>query len=83
MNLNTVKEFDFIDSIILLFREQKSFLALTCVENNFKPVPSLPFKRVYEDLKDIRSRDFELHKLHFEKVKAINIKEIFLHLLPI
>lgn len=40
-------------------------------------MPSLPFKRVYEDLKDIRSRDFELQKLHFEKVKAINIKDIF------
>ena len=72
-----VKEFDFWRMYYTAFSRAKNLLALTCVENNFKPVPSLPFKRVYEDLKDIRSRDFELHKLHFEKIKETNIKDIF------
>lgn len=72
-----VKEFDFWRMYYTAFSRAKNLLALTCVENSSKPVPSLPFKRVYEDLKDIRSRDFELQKLHFEKVKAINIKDIF------
>lgn len=72
-----VKEFDFWRMYYTAFSRAKNLLALTCVENISKPVPSLPFKRVYEDLKDIRSRDFELQKLHFEKVKAINIKDIF------
>lgn len=72
-----IKEFDFWRMYYTAFSRAKNLLALTCIENSSKPVPSLPFKRVYEDLKDIRSRDFELHKLHFEKVKAINIKDIF------
>lgn len=72
-----VKEFDFWRMYYTAFSRAKNLLALTCVENSSKPVPSLPFKRVYEDLKDIRSRDFELHKLHFEKIKETNIKDIF------
>lgn len=72
-----IKEFDFWRMYYTAFSRAKNLLALTCIENSSKPVPSLPFKRVYEDLKDIRSRDFELQKLHFEKVKAINIKDIF------
>lgn len=72
-----VKEFDFWRMYYTAFSRAKNLLALTCVENKFKPVPSLPFKRVYEDLKDVRDRDFEFNKLHFEKVKEINIKDIF------
>lgn len=72
-----VKEFDFWRMYYTAFSRAKNLLALTCVENKFKPVPSLPFKRVYEDLKDVKDRDFELSKLHFEKIKEINIKDIF------
>lgn len=72
-----VKEFDFWRMYYTAFSRAKNLLALTCVENNFKPVPSLPFKRVYEDLKDVRDRDFDLSRLHFEKIKEINIKDIF------
>ncbi len=72
-----VKEFDFWRMYYTAFSRAKNLLALTCIENSSKPVPSLPFKRVYEDLKDIRSRDFELQKLYFEKIKEINIKDIF------
>ena len=72
-----IKEFDFWRMYYTAFSRAKNLLALTCVENNFKPVPSLPFKRVYEDLKDVRDRDFDLSRLHFEKIKEINIKDIF------
>ena len=59
------------------FSRAQNLLALTCIENNYKPVPSIPFKPIYEDLKDAVDGDFEFHKLGFEEIKKINIKEIF------
>ena len=72
-----IKEFDFWRTYYTAFSRAKNLLALTCVENKFKPVPSMPFKRVYEELHDVKESDFEFQKLNFEKVKEINIKEIF------
>lgn len=72
-----IKEFDFWRIYYTAFSRAQNLLALTCIENNYKPVPSIPFKSVYEDLKDAADKDFEFHKLNFEEVKEINIKEIF------
>ncbi|MCF2624618.1 ATP-dependent helicase [Fusobacterium perfoetens] len=72
-----IKEFDFWRIYYTAFSRAQNLLALTCVENSYKPVPSLPFKRLYEELKDASDSDFEFAKLHFEDVKEINIKDIF------
>ena len=72
-----IKEFDFWRTYYTAFSRAKNLLALTCVENRFKPVPSIPFKRVYEELKDVRDSSFEFQKLNFEEVKELSIKEIF------
>lgn len=72
-----IKEFDFWRTYYTAFSRAQNLLALTCVENSYKPVPSMPFKPIYEDLKDVTNGNFEFHKLNFEKIKEINIKEIF------
>lgn len=72
-----IKEFDFWRTYYTAFSRAQNLLALTCIENSRKPVPSIPFKRVYEELKDVADSSFEFQKLSFENVKKINIKEIF------
>lgn len=72
-----IKEFDFWRTYYTAFSRAKNLLALTCIENSYKPVPSMPFKRVYEELKDVSDSNFQFQKLNFEDVKEINIKEIF------
>ena len=72
-----IKEFDFWRMYYTAFSRAQNLLALTCIENSYKPVPSIPFRPIYEDLKDAVDGDFEFHKLGFEEIKKINIKEIF------
>ena len=72
-----IKEFDFWRTYYTAFSRAKNLLALTCIENSYKPVPSIPFKPLYEELYDVSDGNFEFHKLNFEEVKEINIKEIF------
>lgn len=71
-----IKEFDFWRTYYTAFSRAQNLLALTCIENSHKPVPTMPFKPLYEELYDVSNGNFEFHKLGFEEIKEINIKEI-------
>ncbi|MGL4910712.1 MAG: ATP-dependent DNA helicase [Cetobacterium sp.] len=72
-----IKDFDFWRLYYTAFSRAKNLLILTTVETNKgkKIVPSLPFKRVYEQLPDILSGDLKFKDLKIEKTNTIHIKE--------
>lgn len=71
---NRIDEFDFFRLFYTAFSRAKNLLALSCVENSY--VPSPIFKKVYKDLKDIRSEEFNYKDLYFDEVEKSKIKKI-------
>ena len=71
-----IKDFDFWRLYYTAFSRAKNLLILTCVENSSgkKQVPSLPFRRVYENIPDILSGDLKFSELDIEKINKIDIK---------
>ncbi len=57
------EEFDFFRLFYTGFSRAKNLLALACVENNYVPTPI--FKKVYKDLKDIKSEEFDFFRLFY------------------
>ena len=71
---NRREEFDFFRLFYTGFSRAKNLLALACVENNYVPTPI--FKKVYKDLKDIKSEEFNYKDLSFDDVEESKVKKI-------
>ena len=69
-----IKEFDFFRLLYTGFSRAKNLLALSCVENDY--IPSPIFKKIYKDLKDIRSSEFNYKDLHFDEIEESKVKKI-------
>ncbi|MBC2856437.1 ATP-dependent helicase [Cetobacterium sp. 2A] len=72
-----IKEFDFWRLFYTAFSRAQNLLVLSCVEMNSskKEVPSLPFKRIYDDIVDISQEDFQMKNLFVDDVKIANVKD--------
>ncbi len=74
-----IKDFDFWRLYYTAFSRAKDLLVLTCVESNKgkKIVPSLPFKRVYENMPDIVDGNLKFRELDISNISRIDIKETY------
>lgn len=72
-------EFDFWRLFYTGFSRAKNLLILSCNENEKlkNPVPSLPFKRLYDQLPDIASGKLDFNSLNLDKVEESNLKEVY------
>lgn len=70
--------YDFYRLYYTGFSRAKNLLALTCIESqgDYK-VPKPIFKKVYDELNDIRSENFKYHRLEIDKIDESKRKDIF------
>lgn len=74
-----IKDFDFWRLYYTAFSRAKNLLILSCIENSKgkRQIPSLPFKRVYENIPDILSGDLNFSELNIENTSIIDIKDSY------
>ena len=74
-----IKEFDFWRLYYTAFSRAKDLLVLSCVEisKGKREVPSPAFKRVYEMLPDIISKEVNLDKLNISETNDVQLMDAF------
>lgn len=74
-----IKEFDFWRLYYTAFSRAKDLLILSCVENfsGKKEVPSPSFKRVYDMLPDVVSKEFDFKSLNISKISNIDLRDTY------